>query len=156
MSSEGVFTQKVRVLQFDIKTYRGGPLNIFYEKLINVYFPAFNTSTGMPYGTVNLRHGVPKDETPITCTAGVATFIVEFGALTRLTGDPIFEQTALRAMRSLWQTRSSIGLVRSASPFIRDLLIFLVFYIVACQGSGSPSKTATRAWTRDTHCPLAR
>ncbi len=66
----------------------------------------------MPFGTVNLRHGVPKGETPITCTAGVATFIVEFGSLTRLTGDPIFEQTALRAMRSLWQTRSSIGLVR--------------------------------------------
>ncbi len=26
-------------------------------------------------------------ETPVTCTAGVGTFIVEFGALSRLTGD---------------------------------------------------------------------
>ena len=33
----------------------------------------------MPYGTVNLRHGVPAGETPITCTAGVGTFVVEFG-----------------------------------------------------------------------------
>ena len=65
----------------------------------------------MPYGTVNLLHGVPEGETPVTCTAGVGTFIVEFGALTRLTGDPVFEDTALRAMKALWQSRSSIGLV---------------------------------------------
>ncbi len=81
-----------------------------------VVFPAaFNTATGMPYGTVNLRHGVPKGETPVTCTAGVGTFIVEFGALTRLTGDPIFEQTALKAMDSLWAARSSVGLVLEPS-----------------------------------------
>ena len=40
---------------------------------------AFDTPTGMPYGTVNLRHGVPAGETPITCTAGVGTFLIEFG-----------------------------------------------------------------------------
>ena len=65
----------------------------------------------MPYGTVNLRHGVPKGETPVTCTAGVGTFIIEFGALSSLTGDPIFEQTAHRALTSLWSYRSNIGLV---------------------------------------------
>lgn len=37
-------------------------------------------------GTVNLRYGLHKQETPVTCTAGVGTFIVEFGALSRLTG----------------------------------------------------------------------
>ena len=46
----------------------------------------------MPYGTVNLIHGVPYGETPITCTAGVGTYLVEFGALSRLTGDPIYEK----------------------------------------------------------------
>ena len=65
----------------------------------------------MPYGTVNLRYGVPNGETPITCTAGVGTFLVEFGALTRLTGDPVFEDTASRAMTALWNRKSSIGLV---------------------------------------------
>lgn len=73
--------------------------------------PAFDTPTGMPYGTVNLRHGVPKGETTVTCTAGVGTFIVEFGTLSRLTGDPIFEKAAIRAIRSLWKYRSSLGLV---------------------------------------------
>lgn len=53
---------------------------------------AFDTSTGMPYGTVNLRHGVPSGETTVTCTAGVGTFILEFGSLSRLTGDPIYEE----------------------------------------------------------------
>ena len=65
----------------------------------------------MPYGTVNLRHGVPEGETPVTCTAGVGTFVVEFGALSRLTGDPVYEDTAMRAMHALWQHRSTIGLV---------------------------------------------
>ena len=75
------------------------------------FFSAFNTATGMPYGTVNLRHGVPKGETTVTCTAGVGTFIVEFGALSKLTGDPIFEKVAMRAMDSLWKARSEISLV---------------------------------------------
>lgn len=46
----------------------------------------------MPYGTVNLREGVPEGETPVTCTAGVGTYIVEFGTLSRLTGDPVYEE----------------------------------------------------------------
>jgi len=40
----------------------------------------------MPYETVNLRYGVSRGETPVTCTAGIGTVIVEFGGLSRLTG----------------------------------------------------------------------
>ena len=58
----------------------------------------------MPYGTVNLRHGVPRGETSVTCTAGVGTMVVEFGALTKLTGNPVFEETALRALVSSIRT----------------------------------------------------
>ncbi|CAG5986539.1 unnamed protein product, partial [Menidia menidia] len=77
---------------------------------------AFQTPSGMPYGTVNLLRGVSPSETPVTCTAGVGTFILEFSALSRLTGDPVFEDTARRALSALWQTRSDIGLVsRSGS-----------------------------------------
>ncbi|CAD5224704.1 unnamed protein product [Bursaphelenchus okinawaensis] len=88
-----------------------GPLLDLAEKFAQKLLPAFNTETGMPYGTVNLRYGVDKDETPITCTAGVGTFILEFGTLSRLTGNPIYERVALRAMKSLWGTKSAIGLV---------------------------------------------
>ena len=62
-------------------------------------------------GTVNLRYGVDKSETPITCTACVGTYIVEFGALSRLTGDPIFLYVAERALAALWKSRSGLGLV---------------------------------------------
>ncbi|KAK2181936.1 hypothetical protein NP493_376g04020 [Ridgeia piscesae] len=88
-----------------------GPLLRMAEDVARRLLPAFNTTTGMPYGTVNLMHGVPPGETTVTCTAGVGTFIVEFGALTRLTGDSVFEDVALRALESLWQRRSYIGLV---------------------------------------------
>jgi ER degradation enhancer, mannosidase alpha-like 2 len=77
----------------------------------NRLLPAFNTTTGMPYGTVNLMNGVPKDETPITCVAGIGTFLIEFGSLSRLTGDPIYENVAQRAIDSLYSHRSKLNLV---------------------------------------------
>uniref|UniRef100_A0A7E4VUE7 alpha-1,2-Mannosidase n=1 Tax=Panagrellus redivivus TaxID=6233 RepID=A0A7E4VUE7_PANRE len=88
-----------------------GPLLDLAVKFANKLLPAFNTDTGMPYGTVNLKYGVNKYETPITCTAGVGTFIIEFGTLSKLTGDPTYERVALRALDALWKTRSGIGLV---------------------------------------------
>ncbi|XP_046896659.1 ER degradation-enhancing alpha-mannosidase-like protein 2 isoform X1 [Hypomesus transpacificus] len=88
-----------------------GPLLRMAEEAARKLLPAFQTQTGMPYGTVNLLKGVSPTETPVTCTAGVGTFILEFATLSRLTGDPIFEEVARRALRSLWNTRSDIGLV---------------------------------------------
>lgn len=43
-----------------------GPLLRMAVNVAEKVMPAFNTSTGMPYGTVNLRHGVPRGETPET------------------------------------------------------------------------------------------
>jgi mannosidase alpha-like ER degradation enhancer 2 len=88
-----------------------GPLLDLAVDVARRLLPAFDTPTGMPYGTVNLMHGVPRDETPVTCTAGVGTFLVEFATLSRLTGDPIFEETALRAMNSLHVSRSKLNLL---------------------------------------------
>ncbi|CAH1785924.1 unnamed protein product [Owenia fusiformis] len=88
-----------------------GPLLNLAENVARRLLPAFQTKTGMPYGTVNFRYGVPKGETTVTSTAGVGTFIVEFGALSKLTGDPVFLDTALRALKALWNTKSILGLV---------------------------------------------
>lgn len=87
-----------------------GPLLRLAEDVARRLLPAFDTQTGMPYGTVNLRHGVPAAETEVTCCAGVGTFVIEFGTLTRLTGDPIFESVALRAIESMHKTRSNLNL----------------------------------------------
>lgn len=87
-----------------------GPLLRLAEDVAKRLIVAFDTKTGMPYGTVNLRHGVPKDETPVTCTAGIGTFIVEFGTLSRLTGDPIYEEVAMNALYALFNHQSPLGL----------------------------------------------
>lgn len=65
----------------------------------------------MPYGTVNLQHGVPHNETTVTCAAGIGTFILEFSTLSQLTGDPLYEELAMNALDALWHHRSTIGLV---------------------------------------------
>lgn len=46
----------------------------------------------------------------VTCTAGIGTFIVEFGALSRLTGDPVYEEVAVNAIYALRKHVSHIGL----------------------------------------------
>ena len=66
---------------------------------------AFDTATGMPYAWVNLRHGVRPGETTETNVAAVGSFTLEFGVLSRLTGDARFETAAKRAVRALWSMR---------------------------------------------------
>eukprot|EP01032_Pedospumella_encystans_P014294 gene14294-16431_t len=40
--------------------------------------PAFETRTSIPYGTVNLRYGVPRGETKVASTAGAGSLLLEF------------------------------------------------------------------------------
>ena len=58
--------------------------------------PAFETPTGIPFHTINLRHGVSREvsQTRETCTAAAGTLLLELGLLSRLTGDARFEQGA--------------------------------------------------------------
>ncbi|XP_045479503.1 ER degradation-enhancing alpha-mannosidase-like protein 2 [Harmonia axyridis] len=87
-----------------------GPLLRLAEDVAQRLIVAFDTKTGMPYGTVNLKHGVPKGETTITCTAGIGTFIVEFGTLSRLTGNSLYEEVAMNALYALFNHKSQLGL----------------------------------------------
>lgn len=93
--------------------------------------PAFYTKTGMPYPRVNLRYGIPfyvnsplhedadldfrstegSPEITETCSAGAGSLVLEFTVLSRLTGDPRFEQAAKRAFWAVWSRRSNIGLI---------------------------------------------
>ena len=97
--------------------------------------PAFLTPTGLPYPRVNLRHGVPfyansplnidpengqcltnaqgNGEITETCSAGAGSLVLEFSTLSRLTGDPKYEDAAKKAFWSVWSHRSSIGLIGS-------------------------------------------
>jgi Glycosyl hydrolase family 47 len=73
--------------------------------------PAFDTRTGIPFGTVNLLNGVPSGETTVASLAGGGTLSLEMELLSRLTGDIRFGRAAKLAMRALWVRRSSLNLV---------------------------------------------
>jgi hypothetical protein len=93
--------------------YEGQLLSMAAE-LARRLLPAFSTPSGLPYHRVNLRTGAPDPESRETCTAAAGTFLVEFGLLSRLTGDPSFEAVARHANIALWARRSALGLVGSA------------------------------------------
>ena len=56
-------------------------------------------------GQVNLCGEQPNPSHTETCTAGAGTLTVEFGLLSRLLGDPVYENLARQAVRSLWDKR---------------------------------------------------
>ena len=60
------------------------------------------------YVQVNLRTGIPVDGVDETCTAGAGTLLLEFGVLSRLLGDPVYEGVARRAVDQLWVRRSNV------------------------------------------------
>ncbi|XP_049786542.1 ER degradation-enhancing alpha-mannosidase-like protein 3 [Schistocerca cancellata] len=95
--------QKMGVMEW----YRGEMLNMARDLGYRL-LPAFNTTTGIPHARINLRYGMksPKLESSReTCTACAGTMILEMAALSRLTGESIFEEKAHRAMDELWKLR---------------------------------------------------
>jgi mannosidase alpha-like ER degradation enhancer 2 len=73
--------------------------------------PAFRSPTGMPFRYVNLRTGETRD--PVSNPAEIGTLMLEFGTLARLTGRPVYYDTAKRAVEQLFARRSALGLVGS-------------------------------------------
>lgn len=91
-----------------LMTWYRGDMLLMAKELGYRLLPAFNTSTGVPHPRINLRLGLksPKlGQVHETCTACAGTMILEFAALSRLTGEPIFEAKARAAMDYLWQQR---------------------------------------------------
>ncbi len=79
------------------------------EDLGERLLPVFNSATGMPYVNVNLRTGETKNE--INNPAEIGTLMLEFGTLSRLTGNNIFYDKAKNAVQQVYKRRSKIGLV---------------------------------------------
>ena len=78
------------------------------------------------YPQVNLKNGLPADSVNSTCLAGAGTLVLEFGILSRLLGDPVYESYARRAVDRLWEYRSNVtGLLGMLYAFIiRYTLIY--------------------------------
>ncbi|KAF3848931.1 hypothetical protein F7725_015428 [Dissostichus mawsoni] len=120
-----VFETNIRVLggllgghvMADLLKQRGERMQWYRDELLHMakelghrLLPAFNTTSGLPYPKVNLRYGVlnPLSRTGTesdTCTACAGTMILEFAALSRLSGESVFEEHARKALDVLWQRR---------------------------------------------------
>jgi mannosidase alpha-like ER degradation enhancer 2 len=117
------FDQDMEVQSFEI-TIRmlGGLLSAYQldgdprflslaEDLGKRLLPVFNSTTGMPYRFVNLRTGAIRDS--LNNPAEIGTSLIEFGTLSKLTGDPVYYQKSKNALVQLFKHRSSLGLVGS-------------------------------------------
>lgn len=71
--------------------------------------PVFKSPTGIPYVDVNLKTGEVRN--PRTNPAEVGTLIIEFGTLSKLTGNPEYYNAAKNALVQIYNRRSPIGLV---------------------------------------------
>jgi mannosidase alpha-like ER degradation enhancer 2 len=82
------------------------------EDLGRRLLPAFDSPTGLPYAYVNLRTGQVRD--PKTNPAETGTLLLEFGTLSKLTGNSVFYDKAKRALVETFKRRSPLGLVGSS------------------------------------------
>jgi len=121
--SELSFDRDVYVKNFEVTIRLLGGLLSSYQltgdkRLLNLaedlgtrLLPVFNSPTGLPYVYVNLRSGDVRDA--VTNPAETGTLLLEFGTLSKLTGEPIFYKKAKRALVETYKRRSAIGLVGS-------------------------------------------
>lgn len=106
-----VFEIVIRVLGGLITAYQmdGDPRFLeLAEDLGNRLMPVFDTPTGMPCRYVNLVTGVIHDS--INNPAEIGTLILEFGTLSKLTGNPEFYDKPKKAVVELFSRHSDIGL----------------------------------------------
>ncbi|KAJ1495828.1 glycoside hydrolase [Baffinella frigidus] len=99
----------------DLKLYPGykGELLTLAVDVGTRLLRAYNTPTGLPFGSVDLSLGPRFGETPVSATARGGTVLLEFILLSKLSGDKKFARAAERATKALWERRSSIGLLGS-------------------------------------------
>ena len=113
-TSVQVFEMTIRLLGGLITAYQmdGDPRFLRLARdLADRMLPAFNSPTGMPYRFVHLRTGKVKG--PVSNPAEIGTLMLEWGTLSKLTGDQRYYAAAKRAVVTLFQKRSAIGLVGS-------------------------------------------
>ncbi|MCV2361956.1 glycoside hydrolase family 47 protein [Paucibacter sp. DJ1R-11] len=82
------------------------------EDLGKRLLPVFDSPTGLPYTHVNLRTGLVSGT--ISNPAETGTLIIEFGMLSKLTGQPIYFEKAKRALVETFRRASPDGVVGSA------------------------------------------
>lgn len=114
LSAHGLLTEGFDDTGFDKQLWLpdyDGELLVLARDLADRLMPAFDTTTAIPFGTVNLVHGVDKNESCVASTAGAGSLLLEFGTLSRYVGDPKYYNAAFDAMHALHSRASRAGLV---------------------------------------------
>jgi hypothetical protein len=105
------FEVSIRILGGLLSAYEldGDPrFLVLAEDLGKRLIKAFNSPTGMPYRYVNLKTGATSGA--ISNPAEIGTYLVEYGTLSKHTGNPVYYQTAMKAMTALYALRSPLNL----------------------------------------------
>ncbi|MBI1803425.1 MAG: glycoside hydrolase family 47 protein [Ignavibacteriae bacterium] len=115
------FNKDIEIQSFEITIRHLGGLLAAYQMDGNKRFlalaedlgkrllPVYNSHTGMPYRFVHLQTGMIRDS--INNPAEIGTALLEFGTLSKLTGNSIYYEKAKSALVQLYNHRSKIGLV---------------------------------------------
>jgi len=107
-----VFEVNIRLLGGLLTAYQMDGDPRFLElatDLADRLLPAFESATGMPYVRVNLQTGEKAEQ--VNNPAEIGTLMLEFGALSRLTGNPAYYDAAKAGMEAVFSRRSELGLV---------------------------------------------
>ncbi len=82
---------------------------ILAKDLADRLMPAFNSKTGMPYRYVHLQTGKTRDG--INNPAEIGTLMMEFGKLSKITGNKKYYNAAKKGMMYVYNHRSKLDLV---------------------------------------------
>jgi hypothetical protein len=100
------------------------------EDLAKRLIKAFDSPTGMPYRFVNLKTGATSG--PVSNPAEIGTYLIEYGILSRHTGNPIYYETAMNAMIALHSHRSMLNLTAEEINIETGQVIKPVSHISGC------------------------
>lgn len=117
------FDQDMEVQQFEVAIRIVGGLVSSYQldgdkrflelavDLADRLMPVFDTPTGIPYRMVNLRTGEISGNVTNPCEVG--SMLLEYGMLSKLTGNPEYYEKCKRGITALYERRGKTGLVGS-------------------------------------------
>ena len=77
----------------------------------NRLLPVFDTPTGIPYRMINLRTGEKSGNVTNPCEVG--SMLLEYGMLSKLTGDPKYYDKCKRGVVAIYNLRGKTGLMGS-------------------------------------------
>ena len=117
------FDKDMQVQQFEIAIRLIGGLVSSYQldgdkrfldlavDLGNRLLPVFDTPTGIPYRMINLKTGEKSGNITNPCEVG--SMLVEYGMLSKLTGDDKYYNACKRGVKALYERRGKTGLMGS-------------------------------------------